>query len=78
MEQIIGIKQLHTQLRKISQETLKGRSFIVVKNSRPVFRIEPISDSKEKKYNFSDLKGLQFQCSDKNLSKKIDKIMYAR
>lgn len=78
MEQIIGIKQLYTQLKQISQETVKGNSFIVVRNSKPVFRIEPISNVKENKYNFSDLKGLQFKCSDKNLSKKIDKIMYAR
>ena len=78
MQKIIGIKQLHKDLKRISQQTLRGASFIVVKNSKPVFKIEPISDIKEKKYKLSDLRELQFRSSDKKLSKKIDKIMYAR
>lgn len=75
-KQIIGIKQLYTKLKEISEETLCGKSFIVVKNSKPVFRIEPIEAKKTKKYNLKDLKKAQFMVADKNLSKNIDKIVY--
>lgn len=74
-EQIIGIKQLYTNLKEISHEALYGQSFIVVKNSKPVFRIEPIETVKKKKYNLEDFKKIQFK-GGKNLSKNIDKIIY--
>lgn len=73
--QIIGIKQLYRQLAQISEATLRGQSFLVVKNSKPVFRIEPIGDVPDKKYNLSDIKKLRFK-GGKNLSKKTDNIIY--
>ncbi len=74
--QIIGIKQLHKQLRQIAEAALQGQSFTVVKNSKPVFKIEPIEQTSVKKYTLDDFKKLQFSIKDKNLSKKIDKIVY--
>ena len=47
--QIIGIKKLHKNLKQISEATLDGQSFLVVKNSKPVFKIQPIDDVKLKK-----------------------------
>ncbi len=38
---IVGIRELHGKLREISNETVLGKSFIVVRNAKPVFRIEP-------------------------------------
>ena len=75
---IIGVKQLYRDLKTISEETLNGHSFIVVKNSKPVFRIEPVNPNvlKKKKYNMDDLWKLRFKSKDKNLSKNIDKILY--
>lgn len=76
--QIIGIKQLHKELKKISGKTLQGHSFIVVKNSKPVFRIEPINQKglKKKKYTKDDLWKIRFKSRDKDLSKNVDKILY--
>lgn len=76
--QIIGVKQLYKQLRQVSQATLRGQSFLVVRNSKPVFRIEPIEPMAEKKYSLKDFKKLQFRMpeKDRNLSRKIDKIIY--
>ncbi|MBI3335789.1 MAG: hypothetical protein HY001_04825 [Candidatus Portnoybacteria bacterium] len=76
--QIIGVKQLHRQLKQISQAAVQGQSFLVVKNSKPVFRIEPVEYSAEKKYSLEDFKKLQFEMryKDKNLSKKVDAIVY--
>lgn len=75
---IIGVKQLHKELKEISRKTLRGHSFIVVKNSKPVFRIEPINQKglKEKKYTINDLWKIRFKSRDKNLSRNIDKILY--
>ncbi len=75
--EIIGIKKLHTDLKKITQETLKGRSFIVFKNTKPVFRIEPVEERKPA-YKLKDFRDIQFRCADKNLSKNIDKYLYQK
>lgn len=73
---MIGIKELHQDLRLISQEALLGQSYLVIKNSKPVFRIEPIELDADKKTSLKDLSNLQFKSRDKNLSKNIDKIIY--
>lgn len=77
--EIIGIKQLHTQLKTIADQALQGKSFTVVKNSRPVFRIEPIVRPQQKKYTLKDLMNLQQEIGfkgGKNLSQEIDRIVY--
>lgn len=73
---IIGIKQLHTQLKQITQAVAEGEFFIVVKNSQPVFRIEPLEPTVTKKYSLHDFKKLQVKGKDKNLSAKIDEVVY--
>ena len=74
--QIIGVKQLYKELKKISEAALHGQSFVVVKNSKPVFRIEPIEKTAAGKYSLQDFKKLQFKTSNRNLSKLVDKIAY--
>jgi hypothetical protein len=74
--QIIGVKQLYKDLKNISGRVLKGQSFLVVKNSKPIFRIEPIKELGGKKYDLGDLKKIQFAAKDKNLSKNIDNNLY--
>ena len=71
----IGVKQLHQQLDKITRETRQGTSFVVLKHTTPLFRIEPINPI-QKKYTLDDFKKLQFHSGEKNLSKNIDKIVY--
>jgi antitoxin (DNA-binding transcriptional repressor) of toxin-antitoxin stability system len=76
-EKIIGIKELHKNLKNISNQALGGASFVVIKNSKPVFKIVPLEDDNNfKKYHLNDLKNLQSNSEDKNLSKKIDNILY--
>lgn len=41
MTAIIGLKQLRENVEKYVSEVHKGKSFTVVKKSRPVFRIVP-------------------------------------
>ena len=73
---IIGIKQLHTQLKQITQAVSEGAGFIVVKNSQPVFRIEPLEPTITKKYSLQDFKKLQVKGKEKNVSAKVDDIVY--
>jgi len=74
--QIIGIKQLHKDLKKISMKAQQGQSYIVVKNSKPVFRIEPMEALAKPRYTIKDFEKIRFKSDDKNLSKHIDKILY--
>ena len=74
--QIIGVKQLHKNLKQISEAAIKGESFLIVRNSKPVFRIEPIKKILNKKHTINDLWKIRFENDDKDLSKKIDKILY--
>jgi hypothetical protein len=74
--EIIGVKQLHRDFKMITQRSLRGESFLVVKNSKPIFTINPIGESKRKKYSLSDAKKIQFMARDKDLSKRIDKEIY--
>ena len=71
----IGIKELHTRLKTISEEAMRGQSFVVFKNSKPVFRIEPITQTTANKYTLKDLKTINFKGA-KTLSREIDKITY--
>lgn len=73
---IIGIKQLHRELSRVAELARLGQSFLVIKNSRPAFRIEPVDSAPIKKYSLANLKTLQFSAKDKNLSKKMDRIIY--
>lgn len=77
VEKMIGIKELHRNLKNISDEAVLGGSFIVIKNSKPVFRIVPLEgEDKAQKYSLQDLKNLQFESKEKSFSKDIDNIMY--
>lgn len=75
-KRIVGIKELHRRLSEISELVRQGCSFLVVKNSRPAFSIEPIEEEVRPKYSLADLSGLKFKAKDKQLSKRVDKMVY--
>ena len=73
---IIGIKELIKNLKKVYQLINEGQEFLVVKNSRPAFKIVPIEKQTNiKKYNLKDFAQIKFTTEDKNLSQNIDKII---
>ncbi|MBI3458941.1 hypothetical protein HY061_01620 [Candidatus Azambacteria bacterium] len=75
MVQIIGVKELYKNLNTISERSLRGEAFIVVKRSKPLFQLLPYKEVDKKQYTSSDLKKIQFK-GPKNLSQKIDAILY--
>ena len=44
MENIIGLKELRQNMPSFAQKVQQGQSFIVVKQSKPLFRITPLID----------------------------------
>ena len=44
MDKIIGLKDLREHVNKYAADVKNGRSFIVVKKSKPLFKITPLMD----------------------------------
>ena len=75
---IIGMKELQNSLSRVTREVDAGRSFIVLKHARPAFRIEPMPSREKKTHTLADLYDIRFKTGDRNLSKKVDRILYGR
>jgi len=41
MENIVGLKELRQNINKYIAEVKKGKEFVILKRSRPVFRLVP-------------------------------------
>lgn len=72
-EQTITIREVHRNLSAIAEAVQKGKSYVITKNAKPVFRISPVV---EKEYTIKDLRRLQFSSGEKNLSQRVDEIVY--
>ena len=73
----IGVRELSRNIKAISRATKRGISFMVLRNSEPLFRIEPVAEEKRKgKYTLKDLMSIRFNSGEKDLSKRIDEIVY--
>ena len=44
MPYIIGLRQLRENVSQFAQEVAKGKSFVVVKQSKPLFKISPVDE----------------------------------
>lgn len=44
METIIGLKDLRQKMSKYAKKVEEGKSFIVVKRSKPLFKIVPLGE----------------------------------
>ena len=47
MDQIIGFKELRENAESYIKAVQKGKSFIVARKSRPLFKISPVHDDAE-------------------------------
>jgi len=75
--QIVGIRKLHKDLKTITEKVANGEEFLVVKNSKPAFKIVPIEGKKSGTvFSLKDFQDLQFSSKDKNLSEKINNIYF--
>ena len=76
MSTIIGIKELQGNLKRVADAAQRGEMFTVVRDSKPVFRIEPIAANKTGKYTLKDLLSIRFNSKEKDLSTRVDEIVY--
>ena len=44
MENIISLKDFRLNVQKFADKTKKGKSFLIVKQSKPLFRVSPVED----------------------------------
>ena len=78
MEKTMNIKELHKKLSIIPDILKSWEEIIIIKNSKPSFKIVPL-EYNEKKYSLKDFKKLQsltWKKEDKHISKNIDKYLY--
>lgn len=47
MQNIIGLKDLRENVATYAKAVAKGKSFIVVKQSKPLFKISPFNNTEE-------------------------------
>ncbi len=58
MESLIALKDLRLNMDKYASEVKAGKSFIVLKQSKPLFKISPVSEDGdwEEAVNFTKIK----------------------
>lgn len=58
MDNLIGLKDLRLNMDKYATEVKAGKSFIVLKQSKPLFRLTPIDEDNrwEEVINFTKIK----------------------
>jgi antitoxin (DNA-binding transcriptional repressor) of toxin-antitoxin stability system len=58
MEQLIGLKDLRLNMEKYANQVKAGKSFIVLKQSKPLFKLSPVDDNNdwEELINFTKIK----------------------
>ena len=70
-EQIVGLKEFRLNAAKYISALEKGASFLVIKRSRPAFRLEPVDEVWETIGDFSAMRsgGISAQTLMKDLKK---------
>ena len=57
MENIITLKNLRENMQEYAQKVKRGRSFIVFKKSKPLFKISPVEEGRwEEVIDFTKIK----------------------
>ncbi len=78
MTKFISQKMLYSNFKNVSDQVQAWVTFIVLKYSKPAYKIVPLVDENndKKKYKLSDLNQFCFSTWDSNLSKSIEKYAY--
>lgn len=56
METIVGLKELRQNFEKYAVLVKKGKTLIVVKRSKPVFRLAPLEEEWEEVVDFTKIR----------------------
>ena len=44
MEHIVGLKDLRENMERYAQKVAQGKSFVVIRRAKPLFRLAPLED----------------------------------
>ena len=80
--QFISTKSLYSKIKWVSDQVSEGKSFIVLKHSRPAYKISPLDENEKvetKKYSTNDLDQFIFSSENKetNLAQNFKKHLYS-
>ena len=56
MENIVGLKELRQNIEKYAARVQKGESLIIMRRSKPLFRITPVEDEWETVVDFTKIR----------------------
>jgi len=56
MEKIVGLKELRENVDKYVGEIVKGHSFVIVRRSKPLFKIVPVEEEWEEIVDFTKIR----------------------
>lgn len=77
IQKIIGVRELSRNMKAVSRATKRGMSYLVMRNNEPLFHINPVAEEgSKKKYTKEDLFSIRFNSGEKDLSQRIDEIVY--
>ena len=55
MEKIIGLKELRENIEKYVRDVGQGETYVVVRKSKPLFRLAPLEDEWEEVIDFTKM-----------------------
>ena len=55
MEKIVGLKDLRENLNKYASEVKRGKNLIIVRRSKPLFKIVPLEEEWETVIDFTEI-----------------------
>lgn len=56
MEKIIGLKELRQNVQKYVSDVGRGNSFVVVRRSKPLFKLTPLEEEWEEVIDFTKIR----------------------
>lgn len=56
MKKTIGLKELRKNMSAVAQKTQRGQSFIIAKQSKPLFKIIPLEEEWEEVIDFTKIR----------------------
>lgn len=56
MEKIVGLRELRQNVEKYAREVVMGHSFIIVRRSKPLFRVGPLEEEWEEVVDFTKIR----------------------
>lgn len=77
MTSFVSTIDLHRNLKKITDQVMKGSTIIVLKHSKPAFKISPLEIAQQTTYSKQDVLNFSFSStSDKDLSLTYKQYIY--